>query len=573
LSLQPSFHQVVILSNRFQFAAFEVVPSLRQLLQSGVPVPLGARAFDLLMCLIAQREHLVSRDELIEQVWPGLVVTDANLNVQVSALRKLLGPQAVLTVAGRGYRFGLTVRDLSGDQPQGKQEAAVGDLTQESRNVARERRVPMPSPSAKPQAAAALALPDQPSIAVLPFANFSDEPEQGYFTDGLTEDIITELSRFSELFVIARNSAFTYKGRAVDVRQVSRELGVRYVLEGSVRHTNQRIRVTAQLIDALTGGHLWVEKYDRVLADIFDLQEEVAQAIVAAIAPQIQALQARSARTYKPANLSAYNLAMQSSHIQRAGGMAPSARAPRDEAQALARQALALDPHSAQAWRALAGAQWLNLYFNTVGPGPNALADVLTEGMDATTRAIALDASDSFAHTLKGLLLFLCNRAQEGLVALRQAHALNPNDAYTLAWLGFYEATSGNPTVAEAYGQKALRLSPLDPMRPAFLVALSGSYFTLGDYAKGLAYARQSLLEAPKSPSPLVAIMINLVGLGDIQQARANFAAAQSMAPELVAARLAGKWPSPGSVYYQRAHTFFRVAAGLDKPSAAKPLR
>ena len=127
---------------------------------------------------------------------------------------------------------------------------------------------------------------------MLPFSNFSDDPKQGYFTDGLTEDIITELSRFSGLFVIARNSAFTYKGRAVDVRDVSRELGVRYVLEGSVRHANQRIRVTAQLIDAISGSHLWVEKYDRVLEDIFEVQEEVARAIVAAMAPQLQAVQA-----------------------------------------------------------------------------------------------------------------------------------------------------------------------------------------------------------------------------------------------------------------------------------------
>jgi TolB-like protein len=546
-------------SSRFQFAPFEVVPSARQLLQDGLPVALGARAFDLLVCLITQRDRVVSRDELIDQVWPGLIVTDANLNVQVSSLRKLLGPQAVLTVAGRGYRFGLAVQeaDLTVAVAAGAGE------------VKHERRVAVPAAPQQALTAPDLALPDQPSIVVLPFSNFSDAPQQGYFTDGLTEDIITELSRFSELFVIARNSAFTYKGRAVDVRQVSRELGVRYVLEGSVRHTNQRIRVTAQLIDALTGGHLWVEKYDRVLADIFDLQEEVAQAIVAAIAPQISALQARSARQFKPANLSAYNLAMQASHLQRAGGMAPPARAPRDEALALARQALALDPHCALGWRVLAGSHWLQLYFNTAESGP----DALVEGLDATSRAIALDASDSFAHTLKGLLLFLSNRAQEGLVALRHAHSLNPNDAYTLAWLGFYEATSGDPTVAEAYGQKALRLSPLDPMRAAFLVALSGSCFTLGDYAKGLAHARRSLLEVPNSPSPLVAITINLVGLGDVQQAQVTYALAKAKAPELVAARLAGKWPSPGSVYYQRAHTFFRIAAGLEDPSAAGVLR
>ncbi len=548
--------------SRFQFASFELLPSSRQLLQAGVPVLLGARAFDLLVCLISGRDKVVSRDELIAQVWPGLVVTDANLNVQVSSLRKLLGQEAVLTVTGRGYRFGLAARDLALDEA-----GEVGG------NARQERRVALPADVVQVLSVSELALPDQPSIVVLPFSNFSDEPEHGYFTDGLTEDTITELSRFSELFVIARNSAFTYKGRAVDVRQVSRELGVRYVLEGSVRHANQRIRVSAQLIDALSGNHLWAEKYDRVLADIFDVQADVAQAIVSAIAPQIQALQALRASKYKPANLSAYTLAMQSSHLQRAGGMSPPARAPRDEAMALARKALALDPHSAQAWRALAGAQWLNLYFNTVEPGPTALAEVLTEGLDAASRAIALDAGDSFSHTLKGLLLLLCNRTPEGLAVLRHANALNPNDAYTLAFLGFYEATSGDPAVAEAYGLKALRLSPLDPMRPAFLVALSGSYFTLGHYAKGLAHARQSSAESPHSPSSQVAIVINLVGLGDVPGAQAAFAKLQSMAPELVAARLAGKWPSTGPVYHPRAYTFFRVAAGLEKSKAAAALR
>ena len=347
----------------------------------------------------------------------------------------------------------------------------------------------------------------------------------------------------------------------MDVRQVARELGVRYVLEGSVRHLDKRIRVTAQLIDALFGNHLWAEKYDRVLEDIFDLQEDVARAIVAAVAPQLQAVQARRARQFKPANLNAYNLAMQASHLQRASGMAPTARATRDEALGLARQALALDPHCALAWRVLAGAHWLQLYFNTAESDPNALA----QGLDAAARAIALDANDSFAHTLKGLLLFQCNRAHEGLEALRHAYSLNPNDAYSLAWLGFYEATSGDPTVAQAYGLKALRLSPLDPMRAAFLVALSGTYFTLGEYATGVACARQALVGAPDSPSPWVAMAINLVGLGEILPAREAFAAAHALAPQLVAARLEGRWPSPGSVYHQRAHTFFRIAAGLQE--------
>ena len=553
--------------SRYQFAPFEVVLSSRQLLHDGVPVPLGARAFDLLVCLISQQDKVVSRDELMAQVWPGLVVTDANLNVQVSSLRKLLGLQAVLTVAGRGYRFGLTVREVP--------NAVTGDVPPQSDEVARhghegvrERRTAVPGSPPHAVAGSDLVLPDQPSIVVLPFSNFSDDPMHGFFTDGLTDDIITELSRFSELFVIARNSAFTYKGRAVDVRQVSRELGVRYVLEGSVRHANQRIRVTAQLIDALSGSHLWAEKYDSVLEDIFDVQQEVAQAIVAAMAPQIQATQELRAKAAKPASLSAYSLAIQASHLQHAGPMM-SDRARIDQSLALAREALALDPLSSMGWRALAGAQWLHLYFNTA----DSIPDALNEGLDAASHAIALDAFDNFAHTLKSLLLFMAGRAEAGLTTLRLAHHLNPNDAYTLAWLGFFEATVGNAQVAIGHGHKALRLSPRDPMRSAFFMTLSGSHFATGEYVQGLACARQALSEAPNTPGPHVAISVNLVGLGEVAQAKASFVTARSLGPALVAARLAGRWPSPGTVYYRRAHTFFQIAAGLEQPKAAAALR
>ena len=155
-----------------------------------------------------------------------------------------------------------------------------------------------------------LSLPDKPSIAVLPFANLSGDPEQEYFTDGITEDVITELSRFHSLFVIARNSTFTYKGKAVDVRTVAKELGVRYVLEGSIRRAANRIRVTAQLIDALTGNHIWAEKYDRVLEDIFAVQEELTRSIVTAIAPQIQVAEQSKVRRRRPTNLSAYEIAV-----------------------------------------------------------------------------------------------------------------------------------------------------------------------------------------------------------------------------------------------------------------------
>ena len=213
---------------------------------------------------------------------------------------------------------------------------------------------------AKPAAGAGeidLSLPDKPSIAVLPFANMSGDPEQEYFTDGITEDILTELSRFHSLFVIARNSSFSYKGKSVDVRSVAKELGVRYVLEGSIRKSANRIRVTAQLIDALTGNHLWAEKYDRVLEDIFAVQEEVTRAIVAAIAPHIETSEMDRSRGARPGNLSAYEVAMRGwAAAQKAFG--EGNRSSRDEAIQLAREALAIDPRCGAALRTLAFAQF-----------------------------------------------------------------------------------------------------------------------------------------------------------------------------------------------------------------------
>ena len=215
-----------------------------------------------------------------------------------------------------------------------------------------EADAPKPAIPAEPTTSA-LALPDKPSIAVLPFQNMSGDPEQEYFTDGITEDIITELSRFHSLFVIARNSSFSYKGKSPDVRQVGRELGVRYVLEGSIRKSSNRIRVTGQLIDTLTGNHIWAERYDRVLEDIFAVQEEVTRAIVAAIAPQIESTEQSKAARRRPDNLSAYEIALRAwAHAWRDTDKAD--RTLLDQSIREAREALAIDPNSVLALHALA---------------------------------------------------------------------------------------------------------------------------------------------------------------------------------------------------------------------------
>ena len=245
---------------QFVFGDYVLDPDRRELTRGSEAVAIGPQVFDLLLYLVRNRERVVSKDDLLDAVWGGRIVSESTLTSHINAVRKAIGDSGeeqrlIRTVARKGFRF-------------------VGDVeeAQSSDGVDR-RRVGVAEPDAT--SAQALTLPDRPSIAVLPFLNLSGDPEQEYFADGVVEDIITALSRIRWLFVIARNSSFTYKGRAVDVKQVGRELGVRYVLEGSVRKAANRVRITGQLIDATTGAHLWAERFEGTLDDIFELQDQV----------------------------------------------------------------------------------------------------------------------------------------------------------------------------------------------------------------------------------------------------------------------------------------------------------
>ncbi len=236
------------MNNPYRFGGFELNPVTRQLLAEGLPVALGARALDVLLALIERRERLVSKEELLELVWPGLVVEENNLQVQISALRKILGPQSIATIPGRGYRFTAV---LGADEALPATASAVAASSHE----------PL-------------------SIAVLPFLNMGADPEKDYLADGITEDIITDLSRWRSLAVTSRNSTFRFKGEPVDMQRVGRELGVRFLVEGSVRRMGERIRITSQLINAETGNLVWGERFDRPMADLFAVRDEVVQTIV-----------------------------------------------------------------------------------------------------------------------------------------------------------------------------------------------------------------------------------------------------------------------------------------------------
>jgi adenylate cyclase len=427
---------------------------------------------------------------------------------------------------------------------------------------------------ASPSVAAALtappALPDKPSIAVLPFTNMSADPEQEYFTDGITEDIITEMSRFHEIFVIARNSTFTYKGRSVDVRLVATELGVRYVLEGSIRKAADRVRVTGQLIDALSGSHIWAERYDRVLKDIFAVQEELTRSIVRAIAPHILFGDAEKIHRRRPEDLNAYEIAVRAS-AKAWDAWFKSDSGLRDAAIADAAAALAIDPRSTTALWALAFAQWQHLAFATAVDRAAAWRD----GMRAAELAIEIDRSFSSAHSMKGLLLAFSadrDRIDEALACAQRSYELNPHSMVALTALSFIETVSGEPESAIEHLLEALRLSPRDPQRPTVLLNLAMASGCARRYADGVNYATLGIREAPGLATLYAHLAVNYVGLGEIAKARAALDESTRIAPGQVERSLAG-FMFRKEEHQRRGTTFLRIAAGLEDPTAADALR
>lgn len=412
-----------------------------------------------------------------------------------------------------------------------------------------------------------LALPDKPSIAVLPFQNMSGDPEQEYFTDGISEDIITELARFKSLFVIARNSSFTYKGRAVDIKQVGRELGVRYVLEGSVRKSANRIRVTGQLIDTLSGSHIWAECYDRELQDVFAAQEELTESIVRAIVPPVSDAELARIRR-RPDSLGGYEIAVRAS-AKAWDALVKSDPVLCNEAIADAQAALAIDPDSTIALNALAGAHVQHLVRGTAADRQATWRAAIA----AATRAIELDRTDGLSHSLKGILLVLApdgSRLEEALDSARRSHELNPHDSRALIGQAYVENLAGNPERAIEHLQHALRVSPRDPMRPNLLQQLALASLTARRYAEGVDYALRGLAEAPRLPPLHVFLATNYVGLGEIDKAKAAMAEARRLGPAFVERHLSGD--IYGSLR-KRQQLFARIAAGLEAPDAAEALR
>lgn len=477
---------------------------------------------------------------------------------------------------------GITVSESIREAVKGKVGATFEDQGQQTvKNITdpvrayrvrplggREPSAPAAATQAPPSGHASdLSLPDKPSIAVLPFLNMSSDPEQEFFADGITEDIITEISRFRSLLVIARNSTFTYKGKAVDVRRVAKELGVRYVLEGSVRKSANRIRVTAQLIDALSGVHIWAQKYDRVLEDIFAVQEELTQSIIVAIAPAIDGAVAMTVRR-RPASASAYEMGLRAqADLRDANRNADPALF--EAGIATAREALAIDANNPAALRAVAWARWLQLFNGTATDR----AAVLNEGLAAAKRLIDVDAANAQGHSIKGLLLIEMGLVDEAVAISRYAHELNANDMQTLQGLAYAELCAGNAPRAIAHLQWALRISPLDPGRWTIHAWLAAAYYFAKEYALAMEKASIAAAEEPRHPAPHTTMAVAWVGLGDIAKAKAALEVARRLGPEFVERRLRGEMPYRNAEHRHRHTVFLRIAAGVEDASAADALR
>jgi adenylate cyclase len=483
----------------YLFEDYVLDTGTRELRRGDAPVAIEPKAFDLLAYLIENRQRVVSKDDLIAAVWDGRIVSDTALFTRINAARTAIGDSGeaqrfIKTLPRKGLRFVGLVREEQ--QPSGVAGAAI-------------TRAEKPTPT--------LPLPDRPSIAVLPLDNLSGDKGQDYFSDGITEDILTELSRFSELFVIARNSSFQYKGKAVDVRQVGRELGVRYVLQGSIRRAGDRVRISVQLADAVTGAQRWAERYERQLDDVFAVQDEVACTIVAILAAHVNKAEIERTINKAPETWQAYDYYLQAADTH-ASFLSSWEAAELYEVRRLLEHSLAIDPNYARAYARLARTHLMAWLVPLDGNYLNPLA--LDRAHQLARKAVQLDPNLPEAHDALGLALLRRHQHEAAIAEFERAMMLNPN--FT-AWL-FGEALvfAGDPVRAIEAAERHMRFDPFYvPLAPLWLGA---ARYMLKQYSEALPLLRECVSRAPNLRGGHTWLAATFAQLGNIEQARAEAA-------------------------------------------------
>jgi adenylate cyclase len=403
------------------------------------------------------------------------------------------------------------------------------------------------SPESKP----ALALPDKPSIAVLPFTNMSGDPEQDYFADGMVDDMITALSHFKALFVIARNSSFTYKGRAVDVKQVGRELGVRYVLEGSVRKAANRVRITGQLVDTTTGAHLWADRFDGGLGDIFDLQDEVTESVVGAIAPAVEKAEIERAKRKPTNSLDAYALYLRGSDRL----YQFTSRQANEEALRFFNSAIELDPDFASAYGRATTCYVAAKINGWISGTPDEIAEVTR----LAQRAVELGKDDAIALAASGWALAAVVRDLEvGAALIDRALVFNSNLAEAWTFGGWVKNLLGEPEPAIERFARAMRLSPLDPFVAGMRSGTAHAHFFLGHYDEAASWAAMALQDRPDLPHGLRIAAASNAMAGRPEQAHRAVARLRQLNPALRVSTLKDLLGP-----YRRAEDLSRLEEGL----------
>jgi TolB-like protein len=482
---------------QFFFADYSLDTDRRELLRGSVPVAVEPQVFDLLIYLVRNCDRVVSKDDLIASVWGGRTVSDSTLTSRINAARKAIGDSGeqqrlIRTLQRKGLRFVADVRT-------NPQEGAPPQATASRDAPALPRHSGVPPFS-------------RPAIAVLPFANMSGEPDQEYFSDGISEDIITALSKLRWFFVVARNSSFTYKGKPVHMKQIAEELGVGYVVEGSVRISGDRVRITAQLNDAVTGRHLWAERYDRAVADVFAVQDEITDAIVAAIEPELYAAENFRARRKPPESLDAWGLVMQGlSHYWR------MTREDNVAAQALVEQAIAIDPNYAQALAILAMSHSFAIH---MGWQDRAISGPALER--AARAAVRADNTDPWAHLAMASAYRHLGRFEDALAEFESTLSLNPNFSLALAYYGLVLTYVGRWQEGSQAARRAMRLSPRDPLAAIYNGVAAYAEFVGRNYAEATRLAREASLERPDFVGAHRVLTAAAVMAGEAELAKAS---------------------------------------------------
>jgi adenylate cyclase len=452
-------------------------------------IELRPKTFEVLRYLLQSGGRLVTKEEMMKAVWPGVIVTDESLAQCVSEVRRAIGDQAqaiIKTVPRRGYRFVAEVSEKETAQP-----------------------------TATPRQT-------RPCIAVLPFVNMSGDAGQDYLSDGVSEDVITGLSRFSELVVIARNSSFQFRAKAADARQVGTQLGARYLLQGSVRRQGDQIRVTAQLVDAATGGHLWAEHYDRRIADVFAVQEELARTIAAILAVRVTKAEAEGVLLRAPSSWQAHEFYLRAAEAFRLRGRNGSAV---DGARRLAEQAVAIDPEYARSHALLSKIEWWT-YVEPVNADYLRPA-TLARAHELAQRAVQLAPDLPEAHAQLGWILIFCREHRSGIEEFERAFALNRSfvdNRFALAL-----AYAGMPKQAVAFLDANIHL---DPFQPFDSFGFRGhAQYMLGDY-EGAARA----LSVYPSRAPIVRVLALWLAAsnaraGNLKEARVSAESVLRMEP------------------------------------------